>query len=445
MDPITLIQRLFRVSFAGREALQKAVTNSAWLLADKMVRMVVGLVISTWMARYLGPEQFGIFNYAISIVLIFSTLASLGIDSIIVRDIVRDPDKTPEILGTAFVLRLAGAACSLFLAIGAILLIRPADSLTHWLVGITAAGMIAQAFDAIDFWFQAELQSKYPILAKNIAFLAISIVKIALILSGAPLIAFAWAGFAELLLGACGLVLAYRLRGKHITDWRKSSSRAISLLRNGWPLVLSGFTIYLQARFDQVMLREMVGAGELGQFSAALVLIEFFGFIPMIVQGSASPAVTLAKTQDETMYLTRMLNIYRLMSMLFIAVAIPIAAYGKVFVRIMYGSEYQQAGSLLGLFALRLFFANFGVAKSMYILNENLFRYSLLTAAIGTAVNIALNLFFIPRYGAVGAVWSMIISFSVTVFAIDIFVPRMRNNLRLMVYAVCTPWRFKLS
>jgi O-antigen/teichoic acid export membrane protein len=188
------------------------------------------------------------------------------------------------------------------------------------------------------------------------------------------------------------------------------------------------------------MLGEMIGDAVVGQYSAAMRLIEFFGFIPMIVQSSVAPAITKAKAESEHIYHEKLLQIYRLMFILFILVSIPVALLASKIVVLLYGNDYQQAGILLSLFAIRLFFTNFSVARNLYITNENLFHYSLVTAILGSAINVGLNYLLIPRFAAVGSIWATIISFLFTTFILDYFFASTRKNLMLMLKAILTPW-----
>lgn len=435
---------VLRRRLEGRQTLRRVIGNTGWLLADNVLRMGVGLVVSAWVARYLGPEQFGLYSYAVAFVALFASVATLGLDNIVVRDLVRDPSCRDETLGSAFLLKLAGGAATLLLTVAGISLMRPDDPLTRWLVGITAAGTLFQAFDAAGFWFQAQIRSKFAVCAKNAAFLMVAAVKVVLILQKAPLIAFAWAGLAEVCIGAAGMVIAYRLGGCRISAWRGSGRRAAGLLRDSWPLILSGIAIFVQARIDQVMLGEMVGNGEVGQYSAAMRLIEVFAFIPTVIQSSVAPTVTQAKLAGEAQYYERLCNVYRLMTLLFVATAVPVFLFAGQMVTLVYGDQYRAAGVLLSLFAIRLFFANIGVAKSLFITNENLFRYALATAVAGSVANVALNWLLIPRYASVGAIWAMIISFFITTFLIDVFYADVRKNLAVMVEGVLTPWKLKL-
>lgn len=422
---------------------RRIASNTGWLLADRIIRMSIGLFIGVWIARYLGPEQFGLYNYAIAFASLFIAFATLGLDRIVVRDIVRDPSCKNEILGTAFALKLLGSVLALLLSVGAIHLLRPDDRLSLWLVGITAAGMIFQAFDTIDLWFQSQVQSKYAVYAKTTAFLLITLVRVTLLKKQAFITAFAWAGLAEFASSAVGLVIAYRMNGYLFQTWRVSYQRAKSLLYDSWPLILSSLAIFVQAKIDQVMLGQMIGDLEVGRYSAAMRLIEAFGFIPIIIQISMAPSVTEAKAQSEAAYHRTLLRVYRLMFILFLITAIPIFLYAKQVVTILFGSQYEASGSLLSLFSTRLFFTNFSVAKSLFITNENLFKYSLFAAVIGTFINIALNYLLIPSYASIGAIWASVISFTVTVFFVDLLYHRVRINLWLMLLAIVTPWKLK--
>lgn len=428
---------------AGRDGLKRTAANAGWLFSDQIVRMGVGLVVSVWVARYLGPAQFGNYSYALAFVMLFSVLATLGLDGIVVRDLVREPGCKEETLGTAFFLKLAGGALTVLLTAAIIALLRPDDKLLRTMVGIVAVGTMFQSCDVIDFWFQSQVKSKYSVYAKNGAFLLLAVTKAVMIMSRAPLLAFVVAGVAETALAAVGLIITYRKQGNCITFFRFSGTRAKSLLTDSWPLILTNLAIFLQARFDQVMLGEMLGAREVGQFSAAMKLIEVFGFVPTVIYSSVAPAITSAKLQGEGCYQERLTNVYRLMFVLFIVTALPIFLFSERIVVLLYGPEYRQAGVLLSLFAVRLFFTNFGVAKSLFITNENLFRYALITSCSGAVLNVTLNYLLIPRYASVGAIWAMIVSFAVTTFIMDIFFARTRFNLALIGRALATPWQLR--
>jgi O-antigen/teichoic acid export membrane protein len=434
----------FIKKFESRATLKKIIGNTWWLFVDKGLRLGMGLVINAWMARYLGPEQFGIFNYALAYVMIFSTLANLGLDGIVVRDIVRDPSCRDETLGSAFVMKAGAGVVTVLVTAVTIVLLRPGDSLTFWMVVLMASGTIFQAFDTIDFWFQSQVRSKHVVYARSVAFLAMSLVKMALFLTHAPLVAFALAGLGEVVLASVGLVIAYRRNGQYLRAWSASKARAAQLLNDSWPLILGGVFLSIHARIDQVMLGQMIGQREVGYFSAATKLIDVLGFIPVIIYSSVAPEITNAKAQGEAVYFTKLGHVYRVMTILFLMTAVPVFLIGDWLVVFLYGTEYHAAGKLLSLYVFRLFITNIGMAKALFITNENLFRYSMLTALVGSITNVGLNYLWIPKYTSVGVIWAMIVSFAISIFVVDLFFARTRNHLMIMIKAIITPWRVRI-
>ncbi|GLI54161.1 O-unit flippase [Thermodesulfovibrio yellowstonii] len=401
--------------------------------------MVVGLFVGVWVARYLGPEKFGLLSYAQSFVGLFSAFATLGLDGIVVRELVKDEGRRDELIGTAFWLKVMGAIAVLMVLAVAIQFTSN-DRYTNILVFIIASATIFQAFNVVDMYFQAKVMGKYITLANTISLFVSSIIKIAFILYKAPLIAFAWVVLFESIILALGYLYFYLKNNPtfSIQHLRFKKSTAIFLLKDSWPLVLSGIILMIQARIDQVMLQEMIGSVEVGYYSVAMRLIETFAFVPMILNSSIFPALVNAKKVSNELYRERFLNYYRLSFLLFLSVAIPIFLFSEKIVVLLYGIAYQPAGILLSLMAVRLFFANTGVARGAFMNIENLFRFSLITMTCGAIVNIVLNYYLIPIYHGKGAIFATIISFTVTVFLIDFMYNKTRENVKLQIKAMLT-------
>jgi PST family polysaccharide transporter len=433
---VKLLPRVLRERIERREDLQKFVGNTSWLFADRILRMGIGLFVGVWVARYLGPEQFGLYSYALAFVALFSTLATLGLDSIVVREIVRRPADRDEILGTAFVLKFAGAAIALLAVVAGAFALRPHDSLTHWLVAVIAAGMVFQAFDVVDFWFQSQLQSRLSVYAKTVAFLAISIVKVLLILNAAPLIAFAWAGLSEIAIGAAGLAIVYRANGQDFRAWRANLYRGKLLLRDSWPLIVSGLAIAVYMKIDQIMLGEMIGDQAVGVFSAAARISEAVYFVPMIIASSALPAIIEAKRTSEESYYQRVEKLVRVMAGMALAIVIPIAFLADHVVRVLYGSAYVQAGPVLAIHIWAAVFVFLGVAQSPWTVGENLTRLLMLRTLVGAVANVALNILLIPSYGALGAAIATIVSYSLSAFLLNAIDRRTRIFFLMQLSAI---------
>ena len=192
--------------------------NIGWLFLDKILRMTVGLFVVAWVARYLGPLRFGLLNYSIALVGLFLALAKLGLDGIIVRDIVRAPDEADEILGTAFALKFAGSVLLIIAACLAASLLRPGDKIIFLMTFLVALGYFFKPFETIEFFFRAEVKSKYAVFAGSGAFLLTAALRIALVLAGSSVIFFAAATILEAAAGAAGLIIAYHYFGKRVSS-----------------------------------------------------------------------------------------------------------------------------------------------------------------------------------------------------------------------------------
>lgn len=395
----------------GRQNLQKLIGNTAWLFSDKILRMCLGMLVLAWVARYLGPDQFGLLNYTSSFVALFSAFASMGFEGIVVRNIVRDPSCRDEALGTAFVLKFIGGIITLLLSLVAIIILRPDDALTKWLVVIAGAATIFQAFDAIDFWFQSQVKSKYVVFAKNGAFLILTGVRVLLIISKASIVAFACANAAEIAVGGIGLVLVYRKTGLQFLAWKSSINYSKVLLRDSWPLILSGFVIMLYMRIDQIMLGQMVGDHEVGIYSAAIKLGEAWYFVPMAIASSTFPSIVEAKALGEEFYYNRLQKLYNLMAFMAYAVALPATFLSGWIIELFFGAAYSKAGPILAVFIWSGIFTNLGVARSSFLTTMNWTRVHFMTVFLGCIINISINYLLIPKYGGMGAAIASLIAY----------------------------------
>jgi len=400
----------------------------------------VALFVGIYVARYLGPERFGLLSYAASFVGLFTALATLGLDGIMVRELVKTPERRDELLGTAFWLK-SGGAILMWIGIIAAITFTNNDTETNILIAIIALGVIFQAFNVIDFNYQAEVKSKFVVYVQLVQLVVSSIIKLVLIWISAPLVWFACVFLIDAVVHSVGLTAIYLKNTGKVWHWKWRWETAKELLGDSWPLILSSGAIMIQARIDQVMLNEMIGSAEVGQYAVAMSMIEAFGFIPMVIYSSLAPSITNAKKTSETFYRQRLIQLYRLMFLLFFATAIPIYLTAKPVVIFLFGEAYTKAGWLLQLFAIRLFFTNLGVARSLFITNNNLFKYSFIASITGAILNIAFNYLLIPYYGASGAIVATVISFTFTIFVLDAFYSETRENFIAMINGIWSFWK----
>lgn len=422
--------------------LTKTLSNLTWLSADRVVRLFGAVIVNAWLTRYLGPEQNGLLSYALAFVGMFAPLAVLGMDAIVIRDIIRDPTQKDEILGSAFGLRLIGAFSAVMFAVIGIFLVRPNDTVTQLLVVISSLGLIFQSFDVIDYWFQSQVLSKYTVYARNAAFFTLGILKITAILLNAEIYVFVILTSLELVVVAVGLVLMYRKNGNSVRRWNFKFDRAKALIINSWPIIISDLAVFAQTRIDQVMIGEFLTNTDVGIYAAAQKISEPLSFIPMIIMSSVYPVIVKTKEWSEEEYHRRLTNLYRLMFILSVAICLPFSLFSTPIVYVLYGEKFAASASILMFLIWTRFYAFYGVARSIYISSENLFRHALICSVSGVTVNSIANYFLIQRYGVFGSIIAGHLGFIVTIFVIDGLSRRTRENFRSMILGITTFYKF---
>ncbi|MBS3964781.1 MAG: flippase [Methylomonas sp.] len=424
---MNIIPAFIRRRIQHRPNLVKIVDNIGWLFLDKVLRMGVGLLVGVWIARYLGPEQFGLLNFALAFTGLFGALAGMGLQSIVVRDIVRDPSGANLTLGTAAVLQIVGGLLSFLIILGAIAWVRPDDPLARSIVAIMGAMMLFKASEIAVYWFESQVQSKYTVWVQNGVFLLFAAVKVALILSQAPLTAFVWVMLAEVVLVAVILLLVMGRYGPALSGLRASWLRAKTLLKDSWPLMLSGVAITIYMKTDQIMLGQMLGDEAVGIYSVALRISEIWYFIPMVIVASLFPAILNAKQQSEALYYQRLQNLFSIMVWLAIAIAVPMTFLSTFVVTLLFGQAFAEAGPVLAIHIWTAVFVFLGVAGSRWYVTENLQSKQLVIIVSGAILNVALNYILIPAYGVIGAAISTLIAQASSAFLFDAFFPTTRR------------------
>lgn len=420
--------------------LRKIMGNMGWLFVDRFVRMGMGLFVGVWVARYLGPIQFGSLNFALAFIALFGTATTLGLEGIVIRELLHSPEETREILGTSLALRSVGGLLSVAVSIATLRLIQPHDRQALLLVSILSLTLIFQAFDTIDCFFQSQVQSKITVWAKNAAFLVFAGIKVSLIYAKAPVWAFAAAYSGEIALGAGALVFGYQLSGGRIFAWRACTHRAVVLLKQSWPVIFSGMAIMVYMRLDTIMLKMMQGDFAVGLYSAATRVSEVWYFIPTAIVSSVSPAIIRAKDDPELFY-GRLRKLFSLMTVTAYVIGSIVALASHAIIRILYSNSYSGAAPVLAVHVWASIFVFLGVAQSPWNLSKNLLKQSLYNTLFGAIINVAMNLYLIPRYSAMGAAIATVVSYAISGVFANVFSARTRPIFYMQMKAFI-PGRF---
>jgi O-antigen/teichoic acid export membrane protein len=415
-------------------------SSTSWLMVGHAARLVVGLLVGVYVARYLGPPSYGVLNYAISFVFLFSALAHLGLNDIVVRDLLAHPDRQGETLGSAFVLRLASSALALALIV-ATAWTTEADPTTRLMILVIAGSVFFEAMSGPAEWFKSKVLARPVVIAGLIGMATASVMRIAFVVLGKPVTWFVWPFLIDTALTA-GLALVFyrRYAGPPLAHWRPRIRRMRELAAQSWPLAIAAGLVMIQLRIDQVMLGEMLGPTELGWYAAAARLSQLWNFVPFAIGTAVFPIIARAKQTSPEFYNQRMQSYFDFLLWLGIVISLPATLVADAAVRFLYGDAYAPSASILQIHVWSLVITSIGTAAGAWMIFEGLARVELVFSIVAVLTNILLNVVLIPSYGALGAAWATLAASGPVLLLRFIYRPTRPTSL-MMLEALRAPFR----
>jgi PST family polysaccharide transporter len=426
----------YRDRLVGREGAQRAIENLAWLIGDRVIRLLLVFAVNVAIARHLGPDQFGVLSYVLAFVSLFAAFSTLGLDAILVRETIRHPDpgRAGALMGTAMTLRVISALIG-YVAVSATgVLMHGTESLTAALVVLAASVLLFQALDVGEPWFQAKVASRYAISARVSALALGATVKIYFVIEQLPVAYFVGAQVFEAALGTLLLMRSYRNRAGTHHRWRFDSPLATSLIREGFPLFLASVAVAAYMRLDVILLAALASEDDVGYYSAAQRVVELWYFVPAAVCMSVFPSLVGLRSSDPALFFRRLSLLYRFTIFSSTAFALTIAILSPWLIPIVYGDLYERAVSVLTILAWASVAAAMGVASSQYLVIEGLIHVALARTLIGLSVAALLLAVLVPPLKSIGAAIAATAGYSAATFAVLLF-PGMRQHSRCMLEA----------
>jgi O-antigen/teichoic acid export membrane protein len=419
---LKLLPRYLHQKLDGRISAQIVIANTGWLAFDKASRLFIGIIIGTWIARYLGPTEFGELSYFLVYISFFQVIASLGLDGIVIRELARDKTQAEKVLGSAVLLKLSAGMVFWILAILITGISSNWDSRSLFLVGIIGSGIFLQASEVIDLWFQSENQIKRTVFAKLLSYCISNGLRVILILMEAPMIAFAIVIAIDFMLITICLLYSYRSFPTKMR-WIASKKKCIELIKWSWPLCMAAIIGLTQARIEFLIIERILGIENVGQYSAALKWIEFFSVPGFIISTAIFPTMAASKGNIDLI----IQKTYFLMISVFL-ISIPLMILMWMVMDSVYGSAYLAAKSIFIFMIFRPLLAYLGTVRSMSIKLDGIIWYDLICAVIGAIIAIISAPFLIHYYGLIGAVISAYLSYTISNLILDIIF--YRKNLK---------------
>ena len=330
--------------------------------------MLSSLLIGIWMARYLGPYDFGLLSLALAVIAIASTVTKLGLDGVVIREIVKSPEERDLVIGTALLLKgFASLTIACVIAVVCFIFTSVEVSL---LIGILSLTLVFQAVDVVDYYFMAVVQAKLGTICRSISLVLGSLAKIYLILTDGLVSHFAAVITIEAAVLAVLYVLMYRQKGQRLKPSLAKASVATSLLRDSFPLLLSGAVILLYMRLDQMMISQMLSPTHLGLYSAVIKLTEATYMLPMLVSASLFP---LLQNEYENTHHYRYLlgRLYAYLTWCAVGLAIIVSFFAEEIISLTFGNDFSGSSDVLIISIWAAIPVFIGVAFSKHLLIEN--------------------------------------------------------------------------
>lgn len=428
--------------FQKNQEFRKAFFNSGWLTFENIFRMSVGLVVGILVARHLGPDNFGILNYALSTISFLGTFTYLGLSGLVIREVVDNPAEKDEILGTTFCLKFFGALTAFLIIIYIAFFVHSPAEIESWVLLILGLSLLVRPFQTIEYWFHSKTQAKYKVIAKSVAFTGSAVLQILFVLLGATVIYFAVASSIQFFLIAVMLIAVYHTRGNTIFKWEFGWTKAKKLLSKSWIIIISGFLALINLKVDQIMLRWMVDSQEVGIYAVAARISEVWYFIPSAIAMSVYPKLLELKKNDSQKYKKRLQQVFDILFLMALFLAILVTLFADPVVPFLFGKEYLNSAVILSIHIWAGIFMFMRAVFSKWVFVEDALFFSLISHGFGAVANVLFNIYLIPQIEGKGAAIATLISYGASSYFFLFFYSKTRPLAKMMTKSLFFPIRF---
>ena len=412
----------------------KIFSNASWLILGKIFQMLLNLIVGILTARYLGPSNYGLINYANSYIAFFASICNLGINSIIVKEFVDNRNENGEILGTSIVLKIISSFLSAITIICLAYALNDNDMTITLIVMLCCIGMLFQVFETLNYWFQSKLNSKVTAIATLISYFITSLYKIFLLITQKPILYFAFSTSIDYICLAILLFIFYF--ANHGQRLSFSIQTAKRILSQSWHFIVPGLMVAVYSQTDKIMLKHIIGATETGYYSTAVSLCNIWCFILIAIIDSMSPVIMKLFNDDYEKYKKMNRLLYSIVFYISIIVSLIFLVFGDFIVNILYGKEYLPAVIPLKILTWYSAFSYLGVARNIWIVCEKKQKYLLLVYIVSAFLNIILNIILIPILHASGAAIASLLAQILTTIIVPFFIKDIKNNSILMIEGI---------
>ena len=419
-----------RLSFLKSKELK----NAGWLIGGKVAQMILSLFVGVLSARFLGPSNYGLINYGNALASFCISLCTLGINSVIVKELIENPDKNGELLGTSIFMRLLSSLGSSVLVILVSTIIDYGDWETVAVVALCSISLLFHAFDTINYWFHSLYNSKISAIATFVAYVVTAAYKIILLILQKSIFWFAFATSVDYI--ALGIVLVLCYKKANGPKFKISIKTGKNILGKSYHYILSGIMVAIYGQTDKLMLKQMLDEESVGYYSVAIALCSMWTFVLVAVIDAMYPTIVNSFKENKVLFEKRNRQLYAIVFYLCMFVSIGFWILGDFAINVLYGKEFAPAALPLKVVTWYTAFSYLGSARSAWMVCTNNQKYIKIMYIPAIFINIVLNLICIPLWGATGAAVASLVTQLSTSLLLPMCFKELRPNTRLMLEAI---------
>lgn len=389
---------------------------------EKAFRLILSLVWVAYFSRYLGPEEFGVYSYIFAIITMVSTFPLFGMENVMIKAFVNN---RYDLIKSAICLRVV---FSFFGAVLVFLICFFSDIKSYALISLFSLLIfLSLLVELIKNFYQSKERSNKYVFIDNVALIFSLLIKFILLKNeyiSYPL--FISLDFIIPFL----FISSYFFRTSKFEMVRIDFKSIISLAKSSFPFFISTLMVVIYSKIDQVMIKELIGFKDLGYYSAALRISSSWWVVPTTITLSLFPV--LIRKHNENNHLNVAAMYFSVCSYITLFLSFSVYLLADFLVNLIFGYEYINAVNVVQLHCFVGCLAALGVARSKWLVINNLQKWLPLFIFSGLLTNVILNFFLINKFGVNGAVYATIAA-QITVLLI---VPFMIKDTRSTVLEI---------
>ena len=419
---------------------KKVLTNVMWALSGKLINMISVLFVGILVARYLGPEQYGIMNYVISYVTLFTIISNFGLDNIEIRELSKNNGKKESIIGTAIMLRFIFAAIAIGLLLVSLIFLKN-DRCTTIMIVAYSLTLFSGCFNVIRNYFTSIVKNEYVVKTEMIRTLIGAGIKIVLLVYKAHLYAFIFACIFDAFFIATGYCVSYRKAVGEIRKWAIDKELAPFLVKEAFPLLLSGAAVMIYQRIDQVMIGNMIDYKSVGYFSTAGRFLEIVLFLPNILVQTVTPILIRTREASPLDFKNKSRQFVSIVTWFSIIISTIIMFVSYPLIKYTFGEAYLPAVPVLQILVWKTVGMALSSSGGQLIIMEGIQKWAFIKNVLACFVCIGLNYLLIPKYGITGSACVTIITLLFAGCFANVLIPPYYKILKIELYALFLGWK----